>query len=161
MAARKKKTVKGEDGKSRRRLDRGGRRHAQGGGPIPPVGAAPPGGATVMPPGGALTPQQTQMLQARRAQMMGAQGGMPPGGAPAAAAPGMRPPGMGKGGKTPNFHPGGEKGKLHREMGIPEGEKIPAGRLEKAAHSGNPEMRRDAIRAQTMKKWHHTGPKGD
>jgi hypothetical protein len=59
--------------------------------------------------------------------------------------------------RTPNFHPGGEKGKLHRELGIPEDEKIPADRLESAAHSDNPEIRRDAIRAQTMKKWHHGG----
>lgn len=61
--------------------------------------------------------------------------------------------------KTPNFHPGGEKGKLHREMGIPEGQKIPAAKLKSAAHSSDPEKRRDAIRAETMKKWHHTGPK--
>jgi hypothetical protein len=58
------------------------------------------------------------------------------------------------GGKTPNFHPGGEKGKLHRELGIPVEEKIPEGRLASAARSGNPEIRRDAIRAETMKKWH-------
>jgi hypothetical protein len=54
-----------------------------------------------------------------------------------------------------DFKPGGEKGKLHREMGIPEGEKIPADKLEAAAHSSDPEKRRDAIRAQTMKKWKH------
>ena len=59
--------------------------------------------------------------------------------------------------RTPNFNPGGEKGKLHRELGIPEDQKIPAGRLAAAAHSDNPEVRRDAIRAQTMKKWHHGG----
>lgn len=52
-----------------------------------------------------------------------------------------------------DFKPGGEKGKLHRELGIPEGEKIPADRLEKAAHSKNTEVRRDAIRAKTMKTW--------
>jgi hypothetical protein len=57
------------------------------------------------------------------------------------------------------FHPGGEKGKLHREMGVPEGDKIPAGDLEAATHSKNPEIRRDAIRAETMKKWHHGGHK--
>jgi len=57
------------------------------------------------------------------------------------------------------FHPGGEKGKLHRELGIPEGEKIPAGRLTAATHSSNPEIRRDAIRAETMKGWHHGGGK--
>lgn len=63
------------------------------------------------------------------------------------------------GGKTPDFHPGGEKGKLHRELGIPVDEKIPAKRLQEATHSRDPEVRRDAIRAETMKGWHHTGPK--
>ena len=57
--------------------------------------------------------------------------------------------------KAKAFHPGGEKGKLHREMGVPEGEKIPAAKLAAATHSSNPEERRDAIRAETMKKWHH------
>jgi hypothetical protein len=56
------------------------------------------------------------------------------------------------------FHPGGEKGKLHREMGIPVGQKIPAQRLKAATHSSNPSIKRDAIRAETMKGWHH--PKG-
>ena len=55
------------------------------------------------------------------------------------------------------FHPGGEKGKLHREMGIPEGEKIPADKLKAAANSDDPEKRRDAKRAETMKKWDHSG----
>lgn len=59
--------------------------------------------------------------------------------------------------RVPNadFHPGGEKGKLHRELGIPESEKIPAARLEAATHSHNPETARDAKRAETMKAWHH------
>ena len=57
--------------------------------------------------------------------------------------------------RTKNFHPGGEKGKLHRELGVAEGQKIPTERLAQAAHSNNPEVRRDAIRAQTMKRWHH------
>lgn len=61
--------------------------------------------------------------------------------------------------KTKNFKPGGSRGKLHRELGIPEGKKIPAKRLEKAERSKNPEIRRDAIRAETMKKWHHGGRK--
>lgn len=55
------------------------------------------------------------------------------------------------------WKPGGKKGKLHRELGIPEGEKIPASRLKSAAHSDDPEIKRDAIRAETMKKWHHGG----
>ena len=56
-----------------------------------------------------------------------------------------------------NFKPGGEKGKLHRELGIAEGKKIPAKRLAKAEHSRNPEVKRDAIRAKTMKAWNHKG----
>ncbi len=59
--------------------------------------------------------------------------------------------------RTPNFHPGGQKGKLHREMGIPEGEKIPPKKLEAATHSKNREERDDAIRAETMKGWNHKG----
>lgn len=57
------------------------------------------------------------------------------------------------------WNPGGHKGKLHRELGIPEGEKIPQGRLQSAMHSSNPEVRRDAIRAHTMEGWHHGGHK--
>jgi len=57
------------------------------------------------------------------------------------------------------FNPGGHKGKLHRELGIPEGDKIGKARLSKAAHSSNPEVARDAKRAQTMGKWHHGGHK--
>lgn len=55
------------------------------------------------------------------------------------------------------WKPGGERGKLHREIGVPAGEKIPAGKLAAAAHSKNPEIRRDAIRAKTMKSWNHSG----
>jgi hypothetical protein len=57
------------------------------------------------------------------------------------------------------FNPGGRKGKLHREIGVPEGEKIPASKLAAAKRSSDPEIRRDAIRAETMKKWHHGGKK--
>lgn len=57
--------------------------------------------------------------------------------------------------KRKKFNPGGHKGKLHRELGIPEGQKIPQARLKAAAHSSNPTIRRDAIRAETMEKWHH------
>ena len=57
------------------------------------------------------------------------------------------------------FNPSGEKGKLHRELGIKEGEKIPAARLAEAEHSENPEIKRDAIRAKTMEGWKHGGRK--
>ena len=53
------------------------------------------------------------------------------------------------------FNPGGHKGKLHRELGIPEGKKIGKARTAKAARSKNPEIRRDAIRARTMASWAH------
>lgn len=55
------------------------------------------------------------------------------------------------------WKPGGTPGKLHRAMGIPEGEKIPSDKLEAAAHSNDPGKRRMAIHAQTMKGWHHGG----
>lgn len=59
--------------------------------------------------------------------------------------------------KTPGFNPGGHKGKLHRELGVPVGKKIPAKRLAAAEHSSNREVRDDAIRAKTMEGWHHGG----
>lgn len=59
------------------------------------------------------------------------------------------------------FHPGGEKGKLHRELGVPEGQKIPRGRLSHALRSSNTEVRNDAIRAKTMMGWHHDGKKAN
>lgn len=57
------------------------------------------------------------------------------------------------------FKPGGHKGKLHRELGVPEGKKIGAKRINAAEKSKNPEIRRDAIRAKTMSKWTHKGNK--
>lgn len=55
------------------------------------------------------------------------------------------------------FTPGGKKGKLHRELGIPEGTKIPAARLAAATRSSKPAVRRDAIRAKTMEGWAKPG----
>jgi hypothetical protein len=62
-------------------------------------------------------------------------------------------------GKAPAFNPGGQKGKLHRELNIPEGQKIPQKRLQAAEKSDKPEVRRNAIRAKTMEGWSHTGTK--
>lgn len=62
--------------------------------------------------------------------------------------------------KRKGFHPGGRKGKLHRELGIPEGERIPKSRLRSAARSSNREVADDAKRAETMEKWRHVGRKG-
>ena len=60
---------------------------------------------------------------------------------------------------TKPFKPGGQKGKLHNELGIPTDQKIPKGRLHAAANSKNPEVKRDAIRAETMAKWKKPGKK--
>jgi hypothetical protein len=133
--------------------------------PQPGMGAL--GRATITMPVADAARAASGMVQAGRAIGAGrgaARAPMPaiaPGAATAlgAARPpvGGAMPGMKEGGKVRHkgFHPGGTPGKLHKEIGVPEGQKIPAGRLEAATHSSNPEVRRDAIRAETMKKWHH------
>lgn len=50
--------------------------------------------------------------------------------------------------KAVSKHPG----KLHRELGVPAGEKIPAKKLNKAVHSSNPTLRKEANLAKTLKK---------
>lgn len=45
------------------------------------------------------------------------------------------------------------KGALHRSLGVPEGKKIPAGKLAKAAKSDNPKLRKQANLAKTLKKF--------
>lgn len=44
-------------------------------------------------------------------------------------------------------HPGA----LHRELGVPQGQKIPAKKLNAAAHSSNPLERKRANLAKTLK----------
>lgn len=46
-------------------------------------------------------------------------------------------------------------GSLHKELHIPEGEKIPAKTLSKAAKSSNPKLRKRAVLAETLKGFHH------
>jgi len=46
-------------------------------------------------------------------------------------------------------------GSLRRALHVPEGEKIPAKKLAKAAHSENPTLRRRAALAKTLKGFHH------
>lgn len=46
-------------------------------------------------------------------------------------------------------HPGA----LHKELGVPEGKKIPAKKLEAAEHSKNPTERKRANLAKTFKKF--------
>lgn len=44
-----------------------------------------------------------------------------------------------------------KKGALHRALGVPEGENIPASKMEEAKHSQNPKVRRMADTAETLK----------
>jgi hypothetical protein len=46
-----------------------------------------------------------------------------------------------------------KKGALHKEMGIPEGKKIPEGRLKKAEHAGG-KLGKRARLAETLKGFH-------
>ena len=46
------------------------------------------------------------------------------------------------------------KGALHRALGVPEGEKIPADKMAKAEHSDSPLMRKRAALANTLKGLH-------
>lgn len=44
------------------------------------------------------------------------------------------------------------KGGLHRATGTPMGTKIPAKKIEKAAHSSSPKVRKEAALAKTLSK---------
>lgn len=50
-------------------------------------------------------------------------------------------------------HPGA----LHRDLGVPQGQKIPEAKLEAATHSNNPTTAKRARLAETMEGFHH-GP---
>ena len=50
-------------------------------------------------------------------------------------------------------------GKLHRELNVPEGEKIPEKKLSKAKKSGNPMIRKEVALAETGKKYGKHGKK--
>lgn len=43
------------------------------------------------------------------------------------------------------------KGKLHRALGVKEGNKIPQKKLTKATHSKNPTVRKEAVLAETLR----------
>ncbi len=45
-------------------------------------------------------------------------------------------------------------GALHRALKVPEGKKIPEAKMEKAEHSRNPRLRKEAQLAETLKKMH-------
>lgn len=45
------------------------------------------------------------------------------------------------------------RGKLHRKLGIPQGQKIPADKLAKAAKSDDPSLRREVAAAKIGKRF--------
>lgn len=51
--------------------------------------------------------------------------------------------------------PKSSRGKLHRELHVPEGKKIPAKKLAKAAHSKSPKVRKQVALAKTLGKLRH------
>jgi hypothetical protein len=60
------------------------------------------------------------------------------------------------GGKKSGIHiKKSHAGLLHRNLGVPAGDKIPAAKVEKAAHSSDPAVRRRVIFAQNAKSWNH------
>ena len=52
------------------------------------------------------------------------------------------------------------KGLLHKNLGIPAGKSIPATRLEKAANSSSPAIRKRAVFAMNAKKFNHNPDPG-
>lgn len=49
------------------------------------------------------------------------------------------------------------KGGLHRALGVPPGQKIPAEKMEQALHSKDEHVRRMALFARTLEGFHHGG----
>lgn len=45
------------------------------------------------------------------------------------------------------------KGLLHKKLGVPQGKKIPASKLKKAAKSKSPALRKEANFAKNAKDW--------
>jgi hypothetical protein len=49
------------------------------------------------------------------------------------------------------------KGKLHRDLGVPEDAPIPAGKLRAGKRAADPAVRRRAVFAENADHWHHDG----
>ena len=47
------------------------------------------------------------------------------------------------------------QGLLHKNLGVPKGQKIPAKKLSKALHSSNKAVKKRAVFAENAKHWHH------
>lgn len=48
-------------------------------------------------------------------------------------------------------------GLLHKKLGVPQGQPIPASKVESAAHSSSPALRKEADFALAAKHFHHGG----
>jgi len=51
------------------------------------------------------------------------------------------------------------KGKLHKALGVKEGEKIPAKKMAKAANSKSPKIRKEVALAKTLESFDKKGKK--
>jgi hypothetical protein len=49
----------------------------------------------------------------------------------------------------------GHKGALHKELGVPEGKKIPHAKIKAATKSENPKLRKRAFLAETLAHMNH------
>jgi len=48
-----------------------------------------------------------------------------------------------------------QKGALHKDLGVAEGEKIPEVKIQRALHSKSKKLRKRAQFAENAKHWHH------
>lgn len=55
-----------------------------------------------------------------------------------------------------NLNPA-HKGKLHKALDVPMGQKIPMGKIEKAAAGASPTVRKEAQFAENARGWNHRG----
>jgi len=51
------------------------------------------------------------------------------------------------------------EGKLHKRLHVPEGEKIPASKLDEASHSSDTSLKREAVLAKTARRYAGHGRK--
>ena len=63
--------------------------------------------------------------------------------------------GHGHGGGSGIHIKASHKGELHRDLGVPQGQKIPASKIEAAENSSNPALRKRAVFAENAKHFKH------
>lgn len=65
-----------------------------------------------------------------------------------------------KGGKSGINIKASHKGRLHKALGVPEGQPIPAAKLQAAKNSKDPAIRKEATFAINAKGFNHSGKSG-